>query len=617
MSRGDVSRRRFIGGAATAGAGVALGAGLGPAVGEGVIAAEAASPRFAGTASTDVVVVGAGLAGLSAARKLTAAGRRVIVLEARDRVGGRTLNHQLGNQVIEVGGQWIGPFPGQPSNNAQAFDPTPQAKLLQLANEVGVGTYKTYNTGLYVDYNSGVRQTYGAVQVPPFGRIPTDPGAPNAAFAENLLDMMASPKGQPFGSNFDSARPYAHPTARDWDSQTFETWMRQNLTPPNQPAGSATNSLINLAIEAVFGAEPRDMSLLHVLWYIASAGSFENLVNTAAGAQDSRFVGGSQQISLNMATALAAAGTPVYLGSPVTRIVHTGGLVQVQGDGFAVTARRVIVAIPPHIIGRIEFEPALHDLSPDGGLREQLTQRTPFGTVIKVQCVYDRPFWRDAGLAGQATSDTGPVKITFDNTPHPDNGTANVHPGVLMGFMEGDDGRIWGQKTRAQRRQGVIDSFVRYFGSGAANPISYPGAPDGYVEMLWANEEYTGGCYGAFFPTGVWTSFGQNGAGENMLRKVIGNVHWAGTETATVWAGYMDGAVQSGYRAAAEVLTALNPNAAATPPAAAANSQLPNTARAERFPARTFAAVGAAAAAAGVLKKAASSRPSREGPKAS
>ncbi|GAC1327615.1 MAG: FAD-dependent oxidoreductase [Candidatus Dormibacteria bacterium] len=615
MSRDGFSRRRFIGGAATAGAGMALGAGLVPSTSDDVLAAAAPAPRLAGSASADVVVVGAGLAGLSAARRLTAAGRKVIVLEARDRVGGRTLNHALGDKVVEVGGQWVGPFPDQASNNPQAFDPTPQARLLQLAREVGVGTYKTYNNGLYVDYNSGVRQTYGGVQVPPFGRIPTDPGAPNAAFAENLLDSMASPKGTPFGSSFDPAKPYAHPSARDWDSQTFETWMRQNLTPPNQPAGSATNSLVNLAIEAVFGAEPRDMSLLHVVWYIAAAGSFENLVNTAAGAQDSRFVGGSQQISIRMATQLAAAGTPVYLSSPVSRIVHTGNQVQVQGDGFAVTAGRVIVAIPPHIIGRIEFEPALHELSPDGALREQLTQRTPFGTVIKVQCVYDRPFWRDAGLAGQATSDTGPVKITFDNTPHPDDGTPNVHPGVLMGFMEGDDGRIWGQRTRAERRQGVIDSFARYFGDGARNVISYPGAPDGYVEMLWANEEYTGGCYGAFFPTGVWTSFGQNAAGENMLRKVIGRVHWAGTETATVWAGYMDGAVQSGYRAADEVIAAFAPAAQAQDRRPHPDAQLPNTARPEQIPGKTFVAVGAAAAAAATLKKALQSPPDSAGTK--
>ncbi|MFN2463651.1 MAG: flavin monoamine oxidase family protein [Candidatus Dormibacteria bacterium] len=610
MSRRDISRRRFIGGAATAGAGVALSGGV--LTGQGSETLAAPAPRFAGTASADVIVVGAGLAGLSAARRLTAAGKKVIVLEARDRVGGRTLNHQLGDRVIEVGGQWVGPLPGQPSNNAQAFDPTPQARIYQLAADVGVGTYRTYNNGQYVDYNSGVKQTYGNVQVPPFGRIPPDPGAPNAAYAESTLDTMASPKAPPFGSNFDSANPYAHPSARDWDAQTFETWMRQNLSPPNQPAGSATNSLVNLAIEAVFGAEPRDMSLLHVLWYISSAGSFENLVNTAAGAQDSRFIGGSQQISINVAAALAAAGTPVYLSSPVTRIVHTGGLVQVQGDGFTVTAQRVIVCIPPHIVGRIEFEPALHDLAPDGGLREQLTQRTPFGTVIKVQCVYDRPFWRDGGLAGQATSDTGPVKITFDNTPYPDDGTPNAHPGVLMGFMEGDDARVWGQKTRAERRQGVIDSFARYFGDAARNPITYPGAPDGYVEMLWANEEYTGGCYGAFFPTGVWTSFGQDSGGANTLRKVIGNVHWAGTETATVWAGYMDGAVQSGVRAAEEVITALSPRARSADTASPVN-QLPNTARAEQLPVKTFAALGAVAAAAAALKKAATPPASEPG----
>jgi len=508
-----ISRRTFVGGAVTAG----LAAGLSLRG-----AAEAALTRLRGHRRTDVVVIGAGLAGLSAARILAAAGVNVLVIEARDRVGGRTLNHSLGNgKVIEVGGQWVGPLPGQAAQGG--FPPTPQDRILQLAQDVGVGTFKTYNDGNLVDYSNGVL-------IPYTGRIPPDPGAPNAGAAQTLLDQMAL--------QVPTDAPYSAASAAEWDQQSFETWMRQNLTPPNQPPSTTANALVNLAVEAVFAAEPRDLSLLHALFYIASAGSLENLINTAGGAQDSRFIGGSQQISINVADQL---GPRVALNSPVRKVIQGGGGVEVRGDRdrFRVTAKRAIIALPPHLAGRLVYTPSLAALGADGGYREQLTQRLPMGTVIKVQCLYPTPFWRDAGFAGQATSDTGPVKITFDNSPYPDS-----LPGVLLGFIEGDDGRLWGQRSQADRRQAVIDCFVRYFGAQAASPLDY-------VEMVWGAEEFTGGCYGAFFPTGVWTAFGP------ALRRPIGVLHWAGSETATRWMGYMDGAVQSGERVAGEVLAAL------------------------------------------------------------
>jgi monoamine oxidase len=483
-----------------------------------------------------VVVVGAGLAGLTAAWQLTQAGLDVRVLEARPRVGGRTLNHPLGDgRVIEVGGQWVGPLPGEP---ATATVPTqavaqPQARIYGMARSLGIGTFKTYNNGDYVDYTSAT----GLTRYSSSGRIPLDAGAANAGLALSELDAMAT--------QVPLDAPWEAPQAALWDGQTVETWIRENLLPAGQPPNSATNALATLAIESVFAAEPRDISLLHALFYIASAGTLDNLVDTANGAQDSRFIGGSQAISLALARRL---GRRVILNAPVRRIVHHGGRVELIGDDVRWTARRAVIAIPPTLAGRLVYEPTLAALSGDGGLRDQLTQRIPQGTVIKVQCLYEHPFWRADGLAGQATSDTGPVRITFDNTPYPDDGTPDASPGVLIGFIEGADGREWGQRTREERYAAVTACFARYFGERALSPL---GGMDGYVEMLWAAEEFTGGCYGGIFAPGVWSSFGP------ALRAPIGNLHWAGTETATVWNGYMDGAVQSGERAAQEVGSAL------------------------------------------------------------
>jgi monoamine oxidase len=240
-------------------------------------------------------------------------------------------------------------------------------------------------------------------------------------------------------------------------------------------------------------------------------------------------VGGAQPIS---AAAARALGRRVVLRSPVRRIVQERRRVRVESDRLAVQARRVIVALPPTLAGRIEYRPGLP------ALRDQLTQRVPMGSVIKIHAVYDAPFWRDEGLTGQATSDTGPVKITFDNSP-PDGS-----PGVLLGFIEGQEARAWGRRPAGERRQAVLGSFARYFGPRASSPRDY-------VEMNWGEERWSRGCYVGYTPPGVLLDFG------SALREPVGRVHWAGTETATVWNGYMDGAVQSGQRAAAEVNEAL------------------------------------------------------------
>jgi len=445
----------------------------------------------------DVAIVGAGLAGLTAARDLEAAGASVVVLEARDRVGGRLLNRELPGtaHVVEVGGQWIGPT---------------QDRLAALARELGVGTYPTHATGEnLVEWEGRLLRYRG-----PIPRI--NPAVlVDVQQAQSRLERMAR--------RVDPEAPWAAPRAERWDAQTFATWIARNTV----TRGAAT--LLQIAVEAVWAAEPADLSLLHVLFYIRSAGSFDVLIGTEGGAQQDRFLGGSQLVALRLAERVRG---PLILAAPVRRIAHQGAGVHVVADGHRVLARAVAVALPPTLTARLDYDPPLP------AARDQLVQRMPQGTVAKCMAVYDRPFWRDEGLSGQALTVAGPTRIVFDNSP-PDGSR-----GVLLGFLEGRLARDLGAWEPAARRRAVVDGFRRLCGPRA-------GAPGDYIEMLWADEPFTRGCYGCYLPPGAWTAHG------HALRRPIGRIHWAGAETATTWSGYMDGAVRSGERAAREVLARL------------------------------------------------------------
>jgi monoamine oxidase len=451
----------------------------------------------AADSQVDVAVVGAGLAGLVAARDLGRAGQSVLVLEARDRVGGRLLNAAIGDgKVVEVGGQWVGPT---------------QTRVGALARELGVETFPTYMHGEnLIEWRSRLIRYRGAIP-----RI-------NAAV---LLDVaQAQARIDRMAKRVPLEAPWLAPKAELRDGQTFESWLRRNL------ATAGARDLFRIFVEAVWAADAADLSLLHLLFYTHSAGSFDDLIGTEGGAQQERFVGGSQLLAVKLAEEL---GDVVVLEAPVRRIERSDSGVRVVADGREVSGGAAIVAIPPALCGRLVYDPPLP------AIRDQLTQRMPQGTVIKCMATYERPFWREAGLSGQATSTEGPVKVMFDNSP-PD-----ASPGVLLGFLEGRQARELGEWEPEARRRAVVDCFRRIFGPQAAEPLDY-------VERVWAQEEWTRGCYGCYMPPGGWVSYGR------ALRPPIGRIHWAGAETATVWNGYMDGAVRSGERAASEVLDAMN-----------------------------------------------------------
>jgi monoamine oxidase len=384
-----------------------------------------------------------------------------------------------------------------------------QDRILALLRELGRGTYPTHDEGTHIAELGGRVIRYD-------GRVPRLNPVVLADIGQAQLRLDRAARQVPLDA------PWQAPRAGHLDGQTFGTWLRRHAY---TPAGRA---FFRLTTEAVWCAGPEDMSALWALFYIHSGGGVDSLINTTGGAQQDRIVGGAQGVAQAMAGEL---GERVVLGAPVTRIRWTGSDVRVRAGRREYHAKRAIVAVPPPLAARIRFEPGLP------GERDQLLQRMPMGWTIKVNAVYDEPFWRTAGQSGQANSDRRALGTVFDGGP-PD-GT----PAVLVGFLEAGHAQAAARLEPKERRDAVLDDLAAYFGPRARNPVHY-------VEQDWAAEEYTRGCYGAFATPMTLTRFGHG------LRRPVGPVHWAGTETATRWAGYMDGAVESGRRAADEILRA-------------------------------------------------------------
>jgi monoamine oxidase len=504
MSDEHITRRRFVAGTLATGATAAI-----PATAE-------ARPRHkhkpkpkrgrALPTRADVAIVGAGLAGLTAARDIVAAGRSVVLLEARDRVGGRTWNHDLGNgHVSERGAAFIGPT---------------QDRIAALAGALGIGTFPTYDTGNNVYFADGERLLYSDTGLT--GTAPPDPLILlDLATASSALDQMAL--------TIPVDAPWEAPQAAAWDAETLATWLAGNTLTARFREVAATLT------RTIFGAEPGELSFLFVLFFLAASGdestpgTLERAFDTRGGAQMSRVIGGTQLIPLAMADEL---GSRVVLSSPVTAIVQSASGVSVESRRVVVRAQQVIVAIPPTLAGRIDYSPALPFE------RDQLTQRYAQGTLTKVAAVYEQPFWRGQGLTGQSFATGAPVSATFDDSP-PDGS-----PGVIFGFVGGSNARSYDAMSGPARQSAVLGQYAQFFGGTAANPIDY-------FDTSWAAEQWTRGCPVGILGPGTLTAYGP------WIREPVERIHWAGTETSTYWNGYMDGAVRSGERAAAEVLAAL------------------------------------------------------------
>lgn len=445
----------------------------------------------------DVIVLGAGYAGLAAADSLAAQGKSVLVLEARDRVGGRTCTvHYQDGLWLDLGGQWLGPTQTRMYELAARFDKTVWPNYLQGRNIVHLGGRGRTYRGLI------------PLKISPWALA-------NVGWAFFRLEQLA--RRIPLDS------PWEARNAAALDQQTVGDWMRRNLK------SRTAFHLIQVAIEAVFAAHPDDISLLHALFYMKSGKGLQSLTSSAGGAQQDRVEGGLQGLAESLAAELCQRGATLALSAPVRTLEQESDRVRVHADSGTFTASRVISTLPPALTLEVDFRPGLPEA------RRSWCEGMPPGKVIKCFAVYQKPFWRARGLSGSAAGDHAPVHVTFDATP-PDS-----ERGILMGFIEGREAHTWGQAGEAQRRDAVLACFARFFGPEALQP-------EQYVDHVWASEPWSRGCYAGVARPGVLTTVGHS------VRTPHGRVHWAGTETATEWNGYIEGAVRSGLRAATEVL---------------------------------------------------------------
>uniref|UniRef100_UPI00358FFB94 amine oxidase [flavin-containing]-like n=1 Tax=Myxine glutinosa TaxID=7769 RepID=UPI00358FFB94 len=453
------------------------------------------------TEKIDVVVVGAGISGLFAARHLNSYGLKVVVLEARDRVGGRTYTikgPQCGH--VDLGGAYVGPT---------------QNRLLRLAKELGVATYKINETERLVHFINGKRHPFTS----------TFPSSSNPLVWLDLNNLWRTL--DKMGEEIPTDAPWTAPHAQEWDKRSMQDLLEEICYT------RAARSFARLFVNVDVTSEPEEVSALWFLWYVKQCGGTTRIFSGHNGGQECKFLGGSQQLSEIMAAAL---GEQVNLSSPVCSVIQNDSSVTVETlSKKSFKAGYVIMAVPPVLQLQMSFDP------PVPPMRGQLMQRLPMGSVIKAIMYYRSTFWREKDFCGISCieDEESPIALTIDDTK-PDG----TYPAII-GFITAHKARKHCNVSKEERKRRICEIYSKVFDSEEAL------CPVHYEEKNWMEEQYSGGCYTACLAPGILTEYG------SIIRKPFGRVHFAGTETATKWSGYMDGALEAGERAAREVLWAM------------------------------------------------------------
>jgi monoamine oxidase len=448
----------------------------------------------------DVCVVGAGYSGLTAAWRIHQAGRSVVVLEARDRVGGRVWTEERPDgTAYDRGGGWI-----SPRHDAWRG----------LMNEFGISTYKTWMAGRHLIVTDDQIRPYKGL-IPKIGITPLV----TIALAAARLDRWA--KKVPLDA------PWEAPKAADWDRQSIADWWERSGV-----RTKAARGIFEVALRGMFTCDLSEASLLHLLLLVHSAGGWNSLTSIDGGYQDSLIAGGAGSAARAIAAAL---GDALHLRSPARRVAQSGDVVTIESDELSVVARHCVVSVPPALALEIDFDPAL----PPG--RRTLYEQAVAGPETKTIVMYDDPFWREDGFSGQTAANGTAAEVTLDSSPSSGCGT-------IASFTFGPVADRMRKMDPTERRSAVLAELTKRFGDRASAPVAF-------VETSWIDEEWSRGCSMAHYAPGALTTYG------HLLREPFGRVHWAGTETATVSHGAVshgavDGAVRSGERAASEILAA-------------------------------------------------------------
>lgn len=467
----------------------------------GVIASTAGLPLLSAleaaaepsSASVDVVICGAGLSGMTAALRLHQKGMSVLVLEASDRVGGRTVTEHVNGVAFDLGGQFVGPT---------------QTHVLALAKELGVATFRAFSKGdsLFEYAGKVVRFPNGETRLAP----------DELAELERVTAQLDA-----FANATPLEAPQTAPDASRLDAMTVRAWLKENVKT------AAANAVLEFTVTGLFGCTADEISMLYLAYYIRHGDSVEMLITTRDGAQDSRFVGGTQQFSQKIASLIGAKS--VRLSAPVHRVVQNGDGVVAELAGGLVKARHAIVAMPPAACDKIAFDPPL----PVN--RRELQARMPMGRYIKVIVGYDDAFWHKKSLNAEVFSGSNYMFGLFDES-EVDKGSA-----AIVGFVAADKVVALRALSAAERRSILLKEIASYFGDEALRPKFF-------LERDWTEPNFSCGGPVACPPPGTLSRLGA------ALREPVGRIHWAGTEAAPKWTGYMDGAVRAGEAAATAIL---------------------------------------------------------------